>query len=435
MTASAAVPVTTSRRLTATASAKIALLIGLAIFAQEISWNFYDSQVPVSLGKYISSIGVVGFLMGLDNLLGIITQPLLGRWSDNLRTRWGRRIPFILVGMPLAALFFALIPFETSLPMLLACILMYVSAMLFQKTPTESLMPDFVPPEHRSKGNAILKTITSLTVIFGAVLSMLVVDQNLQLAFIIPAALMILILPIFLMTVKEKRSAGYQEALRLQGETVEPEEKVKLWPTIQGVVRSPDKSMLFMLLSTFFLAVGWAALRALLTRYGTDGLGMTRGAAGGLTLPGGIAFLVLAYPIALVSERYGRKLMMLIGIAVMLIGLVLGFVLASPTMLGITVTLSSIGYATFAVNGIVIVWNLSASSTTTGTHTGLYYLLYYAGQAVGPGLVGLITDVTGWGPFLLNVSPFIVAALLLLTQVRREGPRSGAPVAAQAEGQ
>jgi len=95
MTASAAVPVTTGRRLTATASAKAALLIGLAIFAQEISWNFYDSQVPVSLGKYIPSVGVVGYLMGLDNLLGIFTQPLLGRLSDNLRTRWGRRIPFM----------------------------------------------------------------------------------------------------------------------------------------------------------------------------------------------------------------------------------------------------------------------------------------------------------------------------------------------------
>ena len=429
MTASANVPETTRPRLTANASAKIALSIGLAIFAQEISWNFYDSQVPVSLGKYIPSVGVVGFLMGLDNLLGIFTQPLLGRWSDNLRTRWGRRTPFILVGMPVAALFFALIPFENSLPMLLACVLLYVSAMLFQKTPTESLMPDFVPPEHRSKGNAILKVITSLTVILGAVLSMVVVDQNLKLAFLIPAVLMIVILPIFLLVVKEKRSTGYQEALRTQGETVEEEDKVKLWPTIQGVLRAPEKSMLFMLLSTFFLAVGWAALRALLTRYGMDGLGMTRGDAGGLTLPGGIAFLVLAYPIALLSERYGRKLAMLIGMVVMLVGLLLGFFLASPTMLLVTVTLASLGYATFSVNGLVVVWNLAASSASTGTHTGLYYLLYYAGQALGPGLVGLMTDVTGWGLFLLNVSPFILVALLLLSRVRREGP-----IGAQVEG-
>jgi len=434
MTASVPDTAAPGGRLGARSSAKIALLIGLAIFAQEISWNFYDSQVPVSLGKYISSVGLVGFLMGLDNLLGIVTQPLLGRWSDNLRTRWGRRIPFILVGMPLAALFFALIPFETSLPMLLACVLLYVSAMLFQKTPTESLMPDFVPPEHRSKGNAILKVITSLTVIFGAVLSMLVVDQNLQLAFLIPAALMILILPIFLATVKETRSAGYQEALRLQAETIEQPEKVRLWPTIQAIIRATDKSMLFMLLSTFFLAVGWSALRALLTRYGMDGLGMTRGDAGGLTLPGGIAFLVLAYPIALVSERYGRKLAMLIGMALMLIALVLGFVLASPAVLRIVVTLTSIGFATFGVNSLVVVWNLAPSSAATGTHTGLYYFLYYAGQALGPGIIGLLTDATGWGSFLLNVSPFILAALLLLTQVRREGPRSGAPAAAQGEG-
>ncbi|RPI58683.1 MAG: MFS transporter [Chloroflexi bacterium] len=429
MTASAAVPVTTSRRLTATASAKAALLIGLAIFAQEISWNFYDSQVPVSLGKYITSVGVVGFLMGVDNLLGIITQPLLGRWSDNLRTRWGRRTPFILVGMPLAALFFALIPFETSLPFLLAFVVLYVSAMLFQKTPTESLMPDFVPPEHRSKGNAILKTITSLTVVFAALLSMLIVDQNLQLAFLIPAVLMVLILPIFLLTVKEKTSAGYQEALRVQGENVEQLEKGRLWPTIQGIVRAPDKSMLYMLLSVFFLAFGWAALRALLTRYGTDSLGMTRGDAGGLSLPGGIAFLLLAYPLALLSERYGRRLLMMLGLALMIASLVAGYALASPTMLLVTVVFFSIGYATFSVNALVVVWNLASSSTTTGTFTGLFYLMLYGGYAVGPGVVGLLTDLTGWGPFLLNVAPFILVALLLLSRVRREGP-----VAAQVEG-
>jgi hypothetical protein len=43
---------------------------------------------------------------------------------------------------------------------------------------------------------------------------------------------------------------------------------------------------------------------------------------------------------------------------------------------------------------------------------------------VGPGLVGLMTDVTGWGPFLLNIAPFILVALLLVSRVRREGPEA-----------
>jgi Na+/melibiose symporter-like transporter len=282
-------------------NAKVVWMISLAVFAQEISWNFYDSQIPVSLGKYIASVGVVGFIMGLDNLLGIFVQPIIGNLSDNTRTRWGRRMPYIMFGIPLAALIFALIPFEKSLTMLIVLILMYVTVMLAFKAPTDSLMPDFIAPEHRSKGNSILKMVTSLTVIIGAVISMLFVDKNLQLAFFIPAVLMVLTLPFLLLSVKEKNSTSYQQVLAEDEKgraASQPVEKVKLLPTFVALFKNKDKSPLWMLVTIFFASATWAAMRALLTRYGMEQLAMTRGAAGGLTLPGGIAFLLLAYPVA-----------------------------------------------------------------------------------------------------------------------------------------
>jgi len=402
-------------------NAGVVWLIGLAVFAQEISWNFYDSQVPVSLGKYITSVGVVGFIMGLDNLLGIFIQPIIGNLSDNTRTRWGRRMPYIMVGIPLAAIFFLMISFETSLPMLMTFVILYITVMLGFKAPTESLMPDFVPAEHRSKGNSILKIITSLTVVIAAVISMVFVDENLQLAFFIPSALMLLTLPILLSTVKEKNSISYQEVLA--EETKGPDgapvvEKVKLMPTFLEIVRSADKSRLWMLLAIFSASVAWASLRALLTRYGMEQLGMSRGDAGGLTLPGGIAFLIAAYPVALLSEKYGRKLLMYIGLGVMIFGLALGFFLQTATFLMVAVVFISIGWASTAINAIVIVWNMAATTRTTGTYTGLYYFFYYAGAAFGPGIVGLITDMTGWQPFLLNVAVFSALAIGLLAMVK-----------------
>lgn len=53
---------------------------------------------------------LVGLLMGMDNLLGIVIQPWIGNRSDGTRTRWGRRIPYLAVGMPVAALLFAVMP-------------------------------------------------------------------------------------------------------------------------------------------------------------------------------------------------------------------------------------------------------------------------------------------------------------------------------------
>jgi Na+/melibiose symporter-like transporter len=407
-------------------NAKIVWLIALAVFAQEISWNFYDSQIPVSLAKYITSVGVVGFVMGLDNLLGIFIQPLIGNLSDNTRTRWGRRMPFIMFGIPLAALIFTLFPFEKSLTQLMILIVLYVTVMLAFKSPVDSLMPDFIPPQHRSKGNSILKIVTSLTVILGAVISMLFVDKNLQLAFFIPAALMFIIWPILMANVKEKDAPGYQKALaeEQQGQKeAQPAEKVKLLPTFWSLFKNRDKSHLLMLVTILLAAAAWSALRALLTRYGMEQLAMSRGSAGGLTLPGGIAFLLLAYPVALLSEKFGRKLFMLIGLGLMAFGLLLGFLIQTATLLRVTVILVSVGWSAVSINGLVLVWNMSANFKTTGTFTGLFYFFYYLGQAFGPGVVGSITDLTGWYPFLLVTAGVALLALLALVFVKTGGER------------
>ena len=42
----------------------------------------------------------------MDSYLSLFLQPVLGRLSDRTRTRLGRRMPYIVAGMPLAAVFF-----------------------------------------------------------------------------------------------------------------------------------------------------------------------------------------------------------------------------------------------------------------------------------------------------------------------------------------
>lgn len=49
------------------------------------------------------SPALVGVALALPRLLDLFLDPLVGNWSDQLRSRWGRRRPFILVGALLAA--------------------------------------------------------------------------------------------------------------------------------------------------------------------------------------------------------------------------------------------------------------------------------------------------------------------------------------------
>jgi len=66
----------------------------------------------VFLGMNIYNLGLgmsatlVGLIIAVPRLIDVIIDPLIGNISDNARTRWGRRRPFILVGGIIAATFF-----------------------------------------------------------------------------------------------------------------------------------------------------------------------------------------------------------------------------------------------------------------------------------------------------------------------------------------
>jgi Na+/melibiose symporter-like transporter len=405
---------------------KLAFFISLAVFAQEITWNFYDSQVPVSLLKYISSVAIVGLIMGLDNLLGLFIEPIIGKRSDNTRTRFGRRIPYIMVGIPVAAIFFILIPFETSLLTLLIFILGYVTVMLLFKAPTESLLPDFISEEHRSKANSIGKIMTSISIIVAALISLLVVDVNLQLAFIISAIIMVLCLFIVLSTVKEKNSISYQLILKEEelSSTKDTQQKknITFRDTFRLIRKEKDKSTFIILLSVLLMSLAWSGLRALLTPYAMEVYGLSRGTAGSLTLYGGIAFLIFAYPLSALAEKYGRFLFIKLGFTLIICSMVLGFLIQTLLMLIIAVILLSIGWSTLVINMIVIIWGKAPSSKEAGTYTGLYYFFYYGAAAFGPALLGLFTDLTSWYYLLLNAAIIYAIGFILILFVKSEAP-------------
>lgn len=52
---------------------------------------------------------LVGLLGAIPRLIDAITDPLMGYISDNTKSRWGRRRPYIFVGAILAGIFFALL--------------------------------------------------------------------------------------------------------------------------------------------------------------------------------------------------------------------------------------------------------------------------------------------------------------------------------------
>lgn len=94
----------------------LTFLIGFGFFTMGLMDILYDTYVPVFLGDILKKTGInsnalVGFIMSLDNILAIFLIPLVSVWSDNTRTKIGRRMPYIIVLLPLSAICFSLIPY------------------------------------------------------------------------------------------------------------------------------------------------------------------------------------------------------------------------------------------------------------------------------------------------------------------------------------
>lgn len=81
-------------------------------FGQMIESGYLTANTFVFF-YYTAVLGVPGSLVGLavaiSMTLDAMADPLIGSWSDSLRTRFGRRLPVMLIGAPLTLLTMALL--------------------------------------------------------------------------------------------------------------------------------------------------------------------------------------------------------------------------------------------------------------------------------------------------------------------------------------
>ena len=412
----------------AVSTRKITFFIALTLFAQESAWNFYDNQVPVLLREHVTSAALVGALMGMDNLLGIFIQPWIGNRSDNTRTRWGRRVPYLAVGMPLAALLFVFLPWATSAAVLIAVMVGYSLVANTMRPLAESLVPDFIAPERRGRANAIVKIAAALTIIVASLMSLLVVDDHPRTAFVIPATILLLVTVVMIVKVRDNRSAAYRTAVADDTNAGPGETRVPFRRVITDLVTDPDRRRLLLLLTILLFGGAWAASRALVTPYGMEALDLSRGEAGGLTLPSGIVYVIAAYPAALLAESFGRLKTMGVGIAVFAAAMAAGSVVQTATATVVVFCIAAIGAAGFLVNAAVVLWNLAPSSRVLGTYTGLYAVAWLLGGFGGPALIGAMVDLAGWDGMLLDISLLTALALIVVVRLGRLQRRSRTPI-------
>ena len=103
-------PAATSHNALPKISLKTIFAMTFGFFGVNMAFSLQSSQ----MGRIFQTIGAdptkLGFFFLLPPLAGMIVQPLVGKYSDMTWNRFGRRMPYLLIGAPIAALVMILLP-------------------------------------------------------------------------------------------------------------------------------------------------------------------------------------------------------------------------------------------------------------------------------------------------------------------------------------
>jgi maltose/moltooligosaccharide transporter len=411
---------------------KKTFLIGFGFFATSV-WVIYNNYVPIFLkpltagwhigGWEISSLAV-GAIMTIDNIFGVIFQPLVGAISDRTHTKIGKRMPYILIGIPICAALFALVPLmKTMLLPLMLTIILFNLVMSTWRSPVVALMPDLTPAPLWSKANGVINMMGGIGgliaffaggFIFNTVNKGIeAVDQVRDLSYVEPfllgTGIMILAVIVVFFFVKEPSSLAQKAEAK-----AEKKEKERL-----KLDSGERKSLILILLAIFFWFTGYNAIESFFSLFATNTL---TDPATGQHLTGGqssimlgvftVSLIITAIPAGMLGSKIGRRKTILIGLAGITALFIPMFFVRNIMAMYALLFLSGSFWAFININSLPMVVEL-AGAARIGTFTGYYYTFSCSSAIASPILFGALMSLTGDNYPLM----FIYAAIAFVAAI------------------
>lgn len=387
-------------------------LLGLGFFSISLTWALYNAFVPLFLDDYLKHASMIGFMMTIDNYFAIVLQPWIGHRSDKTNTKYGRRMPYLLIGMPLGAVFATLIPLHTGfVTLILFMVLMNLSMSLF-RAPTVALMPDITPEYLRTKANGVINFMGGIgsVLAFGIGSKLYVIGSFVPFLF---AGIIILASMFVLKAVIKEPAVLALEA----GERSEPKQPIRIKDQL-------DKTTVLILCAIFFWFVSYQGVEALFTLYGTKHLGMSDGEASFSLTFFSLAFLVFALPSGWLGAKFGKKAIISIGVTGLI--LIFGSLIFVESVLWLRVLLIIGGIFWACININSYPWVVATGrEESIGTRTGIYYFVSSLAAITSPPLLGWLIDVFGYKALFINASLGMLCALMCLLGVASERKTAG----------
>jgi len=394
-------------------------LLGFGFFSISITWALYNAFVPYFLERYISSVALIGFFMTIDNYFALFLQPWIGSRSDRTHTRFGRRMPYLLIGMPLGALFTAIIPFHNGLATLLLFMVLMNLAMSLYRSPTVSLMPDITEERRRTRANGIINFMGGVGSILAFGAGSILYNAHPSLPFIAAAVVTLASLLILTVFIKERRDApGYQAQTEAKSAV--------------SFKKQLNRTTVFLLAAIFFWFVAYQGVETLFTLYGKNEMGLTESQASFSLTFFSLAFVLFAIPSGWLGSKFGKKRVITIGVLGLLIVFSLVPLIESLLVLRILLTVGGLFWACININSYPFVVS-TGSEDSIGTRTGMYYLVSSLAAISSPPLLGKLIDSMGYSVLFYCAAGSMLLALVCVLMIRHpESSSHNKPQAASA---
>ncbi|MHA1673884.1 MAG: MFS transporter, partial [Promethearchaeota archaeon] len=460
------------------------ILIGLGFLTSQIAWAYYNFNMPLLLREYLGVFSFwilgtdsfVGLIMILDNVVAIAMLPYFGVLSDHTKSRFGKRMPYILIGCTAGAIFFSLIPHMQLFGALIAVIMLFNISMAFYRNCAVVLMPDLTDPKVRSTGHSVINLMGALALSLGMsapIIMELIFDASTPegakaaqtWGFSYIGVLMLIGLALLFLTVKETptgykflrlakapivtdpitleylgeigRKMGSKGGNRENGGNEGSRGKISKIGFLRAIFTEKDKSALFMLLTIFASLFGFNAIETFYSSFATLWLGWSATQASMALMMAPVALVLIAVPVGKMADKIGRKKTITIG----LIGLcicvevlhLMGIYEGTDLWLSmVMIFFTGVFYAMIAINSVIMIWEL-APEGKIGAYTGAYYLFTQAAAIISPVAAGIEFDlyvalypekITQYGQgyqyriLFIFVLIWQLVALILITQVK-----------------
>jgi len=218
----------------------------------------------------------VAFVTAVGAIPATLVPPLVGYWSDRLKTRWGRRRPIILVGTLVNVVGLVVMFLAPSYPVMVAGYLIVQVSNNSAGAAYNAVVPDVVPEAEFGKASGVVGSMVQLGSAFGlgAIVAIaLVLKQSPLLDYLVIAVVITLsMIPTLVLSLTAPDPVGAAIAVVILYLVVQQLENHILVPQIQGdaVELHPSVVILSLIVGSALFGLLGAILSVPVTAAGRD---------------------------------------------------------------------------------------------------------------------------------------------------------------------